>query len=54
MFWKLVISLLKLKDKDYIRTIRSGESTYIVNIHKFISAEDELTKWKDALENPKA
>lgn len=49
MIWKLIIKLLKCKDKDYVKGVKVGKEDYIVAIEKFIPIEDEIKKWKDAL-----
>lgn len=54
MFWKLIIKVLKYTKKPYIRAIKEGEDVYIINIYKFVSADDEMKEWKDALGKPKA
>lgn len=50
MFWKLIIKLLKCKDKDYVKAVKVEAEGYIVTIEKFIPIEEEMKKWKDALE----
>lgn len=49
MFWKLIIKVLKCTKKPYIRAIKEREGVYIINIYKFVLADDELKEWKDAL-----
>lgn len=50
MFWKLIIKLLKCKDKDYVKGVKVGKEGYIVTIEKFVPIEEEMKRWKDALE----
>ena len=54
MLWKLVIKVLKCQRKNYLRAIKLGRDVFIIDIHRFIPAEKEIQKWKEALGKPKA
>ena len=54
MFWKLIISFLRCKKKEYIRTVPVGGSIYIVDIHKYVPIEQEIKQWKNALKEARA
>lgn len=54
IFWKLLIMLLKCSKKDYLRAIYFRNQIYIVNIRRFVTAGDDLKKWKNAFERTKA
>lgn len=49
MIWKLIIKLLKCKNKDYVKGVKVGKQTYIIKIEKFVPIEERMEKWKDAL-----
>lgn len=49
MFWKFIIGLLDCKTKDYLKAVPMGKEVYFINIKKYVSPEEELKKWKDAL-----
>ena len=54
MLWKLIISLLQCKKKDYVRTVSTKGDIYIVDIHKYVPLEQEIQKWKNALKESRA
>ena len=45
MFWKLIIKLLKCKDKDYVKAVKVEAEGYIVTIEKFIPIEEKMNKY---------
>lgn len=49
MFWKFIIGLLGCKEKDYLKVIKKKEDIYVIDIHKFVPAEEKLAKWRSAL-----
>lgn len=54
LLWKAIIKLFGYHKEDYVKAISIGEDTYMINIHKFVSSEKELQKWKDALGETRA
>lgn len=54
LLWKAIIKLFGCHKKDYVNAVSIGEDAYMINIHKFVSSEKELQKWKDALGETRA
>lgn len=54
MLWKLIIRFLQCHKRDYIRAISSGKDIFIVEIQKYVPAEQELQQWISAFERAKA
>lgn len=54
LLWKVIIKLFGYHKEDYVNAISIGEDTYMINIHKFVSPEKELQRWKDALGETRA
>ena len=47
--WKVILWIIGKKRENLSRAIKFRGENYIVSIHKFISAEKELSEWKAAL-----
>ncbi len=54
MLWKLIIGFLQCRKKDYVRAVSTRGCIYIVDIHKYVPVEQEIQKWKNALEESRA
>ena len=52
--WKLILMIMGRKKDSYIRSVGFRKKVYIIGIHEYIPAEEELKKWKNALGEPKA
>lgn len=48
--WKVILWIIGKKRENLSRAIKFRGENYIVSIHKFISAEKELSEWKSALD----
>lgn len=48
--WKVILWIIGKKRENLSRAIKFRGENYIVSIHKFISAEKELSEWKAALD----
>lgn len=52
--WKIVLMFIGKKKDSYVKSVRFRKKVYIIDIHEYIPAEEELKKWKNALGEPKA
>lgn len=52
--WKIVLMFMGKKKDSYVKSVRFRKKVYIIDIHEYIPAEEELKKWKNALGEPKA
>ena len=46
--------LLRCSKRDYLRAVYFRNQIYIVDIHRFVAAGDDLKKWKNAFDRSKA
>lgn len=51
--WKIIIQLLGCKNKDYSKAVKVGKDIYTINIEKHIPVQEQMKKWKDALDSPR-
>ncbi len=51
MLWKIIVRLLRCRNRNYIKAIPLKEGIYIVDIHRFIPIGEEFRKWQSALED---
>lgn len=54
MFWKIIVRLLRCRNRNYKKVIPMKEGIYIVDIYRFIPIDEELRKWQSALEDERA
>lgn len=48
--WKILLVFMGKRKCDYIRTVKLNGKVFVIEIKEFVSADEELSKWKNALD----
>lgn len=52
--WKILLFLLGKRKRDYVRVVKFGSDIFVIEIKEFISTNEEISKWKNALGSSRA
>lgn len=52
--WKMILFLLGKRKRDYTRAVKFGGDIFVIEIREFVSANEEISKWKNALDSSRA